>query len=258
MNQIKTFQNSEFGTIRIVEMNGQPHFVGKDVAAVLGYNNPRDALAKHVDIEDRGVAKCDTLGGVQNLTVINESGLYSLILSSKLPNTRKFKHWVTNEVLPSIRKYGMYAVDEILSNPDMLIATLQALKEERTKRQTLELETAVQKQQIAELRPKASYYDLILQNKSTVPITQIAKDYGMSGRKFNQLLRDMSVQYRMGSTWILYQEYAQYGYTQSRTYAVDADKSVMHTYWTQKGRLFLYGLLKQHGILPVMEKETSD
>jgi phage antirepressor YoqD-like protein len=115
--------------------------------------------------------------------------------------------------------------------------------------------SAVQKQQIAELKPKASYYDLILQNKNTVPITQIAKDYGMSGRAFNKMLHELGIQYKLRGTWLLYQEYADQGYTQSRTHAIDAERSVMHTYWTQKGRLFLYELLRsKRNLLPIIER----
>lgn len=113
MNDIKIFNNEEFGDIRTVTIDGDPWFVGKDVAEILGYSNSRDALAKRVDEEDKGVAKCDTLGGTQELTVINESGLYSLILSSKLPTAKKFKHWVTSEVLPSIRKTGQYQIPNL-------------------------------------------------------------------------------------------------------------------------------------------------
>ena len=109
MNEIKIFENTEFGSVRTIAIDGEPYFVGKD-------SNPRDALAKHVDDEDKGVAKCDTLGGIQDLTVINESGLYSLILSSKMPNAKKFKHWVTSEVLPSIRRTGSYQAPQ--SNTD--------------------------------------------------------------------------------------------------------------------------------------------
>lgn len=108
MNEIQVFNNADFGEIRTTTIDGEPWLVGKDVAANLGYSNPRDALAKHVDDEDKGVAKCDTLGGIQDLTVINESGLYSLVLSSKLPTAKKFKRWVTSEVLPAIRKTGSY------------------------------------------------------------------------------------------------------------------------------------------------------
>lgn len=256
MNELQVFKNAEFGSVRTTIIDGEPFFVGRDVAEILGYSNSRDAISKHVDEEDKGVAKCDTLGGMQELTLINESGLYSLILRSQLPKARQFKRWVTAEILPAIRRRGMYAIDEILENPDLAIEALTQLKEERRKRKALELTAAVQKQQIAELSPKASYYDLILQNRNTVPVTQIAKDYGMSGRKFNELLHDLGVQYRFRKTWLLYQHYADLGYTQSKTFAIDAEKSVMHTYWTQKGRLFLYDLLKGEGILPLIEQEA--
>ena len=163
--EIQVFKNEEFGSVRTVNVNNEVMFVGKDVADILGYSNPRDALAKRVDDEDKGVAKCDTLGGTQDLTVINESGLYSLILSSKLPTAKKFKHWVTAEVLPSIRKHGLYAVDEVLSNPDVLINALTQLKTERAKNASLSQTIAVQNQQISEMQSKASYYDVILNSR---------------------------------------------------------------------------------------------
>lgn len=160
------------------------------------------------------------------------------------------------------RKFRQYfiKVEETWNSPEAVMArALQFANNQLSlvKKQNLELlETvAVQNQQIAEMQPKASYYDLILQNKNTVPITQIAKDYGMSGRKFNELLHELGVQYKFRKTWLLYQHYAECGYTQSRTYAIDESRSVMHTYWTQKGRLFLYDLLKSEGILPVIEQE---
>ena len=109
LTNLTAFSNPEFGEIRTVELDGEPWFVGRDVATALRYSNTRDAMSKHVDPEDRGVAKCDTLGGVQEFAVINEAGLYSLVLSSKLTNAKQFKHWVTAEVLPSIRKHGAYA-----------------------------------------------------------------------------------------------------------------------------------------------------
>lgn len=108
MNEIRTFENSEFGKIRTLEINGEPYFIGRDVTEILGYSNSRKALSDHVDEEDKGVTKCDTLGGTQTMTVINESGLYSLVLSSKLPSAKVFKRWVTSEVLPAIRKHGTY------------------------------------------------------------------------------------------------------------------------------------------------------
>lgn len=255
--EMQVFSNSDFGSVRTTTIDGEPFFVGKDVAEILGYRDTSDALKRHVDDEDK-LTRCFTDSGQnREMYIINESGLYSLILSSKLPKAKQFKHWVTAEVLPAIRKHGMYAIDEILDNPDIAIAALTQLKEEREKRRTLELTAAMQKQQIAELKPKASYYDLILQNKDTLPVTQIAKDYGMSGRAFNALLNRLGIQYKFRKTWLLYQKYAEMGYTQSRTHAIDAEKSVMHTYWTQKGRLFLYDLLKSEGILPMIETEGS-
>lgn len=258
MNELQVFNNAEFGSVRTTVIDGKPFFVGKDVAEILGYSNPRKALADHVDAEDKtdGVTMRDSIGREQNPILINESGLYSLILRSQLPKAKQFKRWVTSEVLPAIRRHGVYAIDEILENPDLAIAALTQLKEERKRRKELELTAAVQKQQIAELKPKASYYALILQNRNTVPVTQIAKDYGMSGRRFNELLHGLGIQYKFRKTWLLYQNYADLGYTQSKTFAIDAEKSVMHTYWTQKGRLFLYDLLKGEGILPMIEQEV--
>lgn len=252
MNDLAVFNNPDFGSVRTLMVGDIPFFVGKDVANILGYVNPQKAIRTHIDEEDRGTTKMDTPGGVQEVGIINESGLYSLILSSKMPNAKQFKRWVTNDVLPSIRQHGVYATEDFITksiqDPAWAISVLQEL-------QAKEEKIAIQAQQISELQPKASYYDLILQNKSTLPITKIAKDYGMSGRKMNGLLHDLGIQYKMGKTWILYQDYADQGYTQSRTFAIDDEKSAMHTYWTQKGRLFLYGLLKsKKGILPVIER----
>lgn len=253
--ELQVFNSIEFGSVRTATVNGEVMFVGKDVADILKYTNTAKAIRDHVDDEDKLTERIVLSGQNREVIFINESGLYSLILSSKMPNAKKFKHWVTAEVLPAIRKHGMYAIDEILENPELAIAALTQLKEERERRKQLECQTLIQRQQIAEMQPKASYYDLILQNKNTVPITQIAKDYGMSGRKFNELLHELGVQYKFRKTWLVYQQYAECGYTQSRTYAIDENRSVMHTYWTQKGRLFLYDLLKSEGILPVIEQE---
>lgn len=263
MTELQIFENPAFGSIRTITINNEPWFVGKDVAEVLGYSNPRDALKKHVDLEDKGVANCDTLGGSQELTIINESGLYSLILSSKLPTAKQFKHWVTSEVLPDIRKHGAYMTPETLEaailNPDYLIQIATALKEEREKRKLLETENAQQKQIIGELKPRADYTDRILSNKGLVTITQIAKDYGMSGRKMNKILEDLHVQYKQSGQWLLYAEYHDKGYTHSKTIDItrkDGTPDVtMETKWTQKGRLFIYELLKGEGILPIIERE---
>ena len=162
------------------------------MAEVLGCSNPRKALKDHVDSEDKGVTKCYTLGGEQELTVINESGLYSLILSSKLPTAKKFKRWVTAEVLPSIRKNGMYAtdatIDKFIEDPEYAIRILTAYKEERDKARAFEAKVEEQKETIAVMEPKAKYYDIILQCPDLVTTTVIAKDYGLSARKLNSCM----------------------------------------------------------------------
>jgi prophage antirepressor-like protein len=261
MGNIKVFNHTEFGELKILIINGKEYFPASGSAAVLGYTNPRDAVSRHC----RGVVKhdiIDNLGRKQEMNFIPEGDLYRLIVRSKLPEAERFERWVFDEVLPSIRKFGLYAtdtlIDDILNNPDLGIKLFTQYKEAKEKARQLELETAKQKQIIGELRPKASYYDLILQNKSLVPITKIAKDYGMSGQAMNKLLHHLGVQYKMGNTWLLYQGYADQGYTQSKTHTIDDEKSVMHTYWTQKGRLFLYDLLKnKRGLLPVIERKIA-
>ena len=141
-NSYKTFSNNEFGEIRVLEIENEPWFVGRDIATVLGYSNPPKAVRTHVDEEDKGVNEMDTPGGKQKIIVINESGLYSLILNSKLPNAKKFKRWVTNEVLPSIRKHGAYmtenTIEKALTSPDFLIQLATKLKEEQEKSKQLE------------------------------------------------------------------------------------------------------------------------
>lgn len=258
MNELKIFENPDFGKVRTMEIDGEPYFVGKDVAEILGYNNTRDALAKHVDSEDKNtVAICDGKGN-PNQTIINESGLYSLILSSKLPKAKEFKRWVTSEVLPSIRKHGLYATEELISNPDIAIAAFQALKEERERNRKLTDTIAIQNQQLAELQPKASYYDLVLNCKDLLSITEIAKDYGKSAKWLNNYLHENKVQYKQGNTWLLYQNHAEKGYTNTKTQTFNGNDgnvhTKVHTYWTQKGRLFIYDLLKSKGIVPIIER----
>ena len=175
MSELQVFSNAEFGSVRSLVVNGEPYFVGKDVTDILGYSNSRKAIGDHVDEEDKGVTKCDTLGGVQDMVIINESGLYSLILSSKLLSAKRFKRWVTSEVLPAIRKHGVFVMDDIVNNTDALIEALQAFKAERLQRMALEEENAVQKQQLVEMKPKASYYDVVLNSPDLVSITEIAK-----------------------------------------------------------------------------------
>lgn len=259
MSELQIFQNAEFGSVRTATIDGEPYFVGKDVATILGYSNPRDAISKHVDDEDKGVAKCDTLGGRQEILFINESGLYSLILRSQLPAAKRFKRWVTTEVLPAIRRHGMYATEELIANPDLAIAAFQALKAEREKRQALEEAVAVQAQQIAELKPKATYYDVVLKCRDAVNISVIAKDYGWSAQRMNEYLHKKGVQYKQSDIWLLYQKHAGCGYTKTNTHVYEdscgREHTKVHTKWTQKGRLFIYEMLKADGIYPQIEME---
>ena len=155
--ELQVFNSTEFGSVRTATVNGEVMFVGKDVADILGYQNGSRDINRHVDEEDRHKVMIFDGNQDKETIIINESGLYSLILSSKMPNAKKFKHWVTSEVLPAIRKHGMYAIDEILENPDLAIAALTQLKEERERRKQLECLALVQRQQIAEMQPKASY-----------------------------------------------------------------------------------------------------
>lgn len=266
MNELKIFNSPEFGQVRTVMIGGEPWFVGKDVAIALGYGNPRQGIASHVDAEDKGVQKLDTPSGEQEMTIINESGLYSLVMGSKLPTAKQFKHWITGEVIPSIRKYGAYLtpekVEEVLLNPDTLIKLATELKAEREARKNAELEAASAKQVIGELKPKADYTDRILSSKGTVPTTAIAKDYGMSAKALNQKLHELRVIYRMGSQWLLYAKYQAKGYTHSKTFDFKHSDGrpdcKMQTEWTQKGRLFLYQLLKKHGVLPMIERDNQE
>ena len=264
MNELQIFKNAEFGSIRTTTINGEPYFVGRDIAEILGYSNTKDAISTHVDEEDRTVIQRseNTTLEIPNrgLTVINESGLYSLILSSKMPNAKKFKHWVTSEVLPAIRKHGVFAVDEVLANPDVLINALMELKKEREEKSALQQIVAIQNQQIIEMKPKASYYDVVLNCKDLVAISVIAKDYGWTANHMNQYLHEKGIQFKQGKKiWLLYKEYAEMGLTSTKTHTYSGSDgsahSKPHTYWTQKGPLFIYDLLKKDGILPIMEQE---
>lgn len=258
--ELQIYKNAEFGSVRTTTIGGQPYFVGKDVTDILGYQNGSRDINRHVDEEDR--QKAMFFDGTQDkeTIIINESGLYSLILSSKMPNAKKFKRWVTNEVLPAIRKHGIYATDDLIANPDLAIAAFTALKEERERNKTLTAAVAVQQQQIAEMKPKATYYDVVLKCKDAVNISVIAKDYGWSGIRMNEYLHGKGIQFKQGDTWLLYQKHADKGYTRTNTHVYEDsngfEHTKVHTKWTQKGRLFIYEQLKTDGIYPQIEMEV--
>jgi len=182
-NSLQIFTNEQFGRMRAIERNGEPWFAGKDVADILGYTNSRKAIADHVDDEDKGVTKCDTLGGMQDLTIINESGLYSLVFASKLPAAKQFKHWVTSEVLPTLRKHQVYATPEmaekILQDPDTIIRILQEIKNEREKR------IAAEEKNRADA-PKVLFADSVAQAESDILIGELAKLLKQNGVETGQ------------------------------------------------------------------------
>lgn len=259
MTQIELFTNSEFGTVRTIMVNGNPMFIGKDVVEILEYRNGSRDINRHVDVEDRQKMMISDGQQMKETIVINESGLYSLILSSHMPKAKEFKRWVTSEVLPAIRKTGMYATEYLLANPDVAIAAFQALKAERERNKELTGQIAIKNQQIAEMKPKATYYDVILSSTNVMSMRALAKDYGQSAQWMNNKLHELGVQYKQGNTWLLYQKYATLGYTNTKTHSYTrtdgTQGSKVHTYWTQKGRLFIYELLKKENIIPNMEKE---
>lgn len=191
-----------------------------------------------------------------------ENMVYRLGFKASNDKAQKFQAVLADEVLPAIRKHGAYMTEDTikkaLQEPDFIIKLATELKEEKEARKTAELEVAQKSQIINELKPKADYTDNILQSKSLVTITQIAKDYGMSGKKMNSLLHELKVIYKMGSQWLLYSKYQAKGYTHSETVNIEHSDGrsdvVMNTKWTQKGRLFLYELLKKNGTLPVIEQ----
>ena len=195
MNQIQIFQNQEFGAIRTLSNEqGEPLFCGKDVALALGYSNTKDALLRHVETEDKLGSRITTSGQSRTMTFINESGLYSLILSSKLDSAKRFKHWVTSEVLPSIRKQGGYMVARADESDEVILARALQI-----------METAVQRrdEEIARLKPRAEYADHVLDAITCITTTQLAKELGMTAQQLNRLLCEMHIQYWQSGQYML-------------------------------------------------------
>ena len=265
MNKLQLFENPAFGTIRAIERDGEPWFVAADVCRALEIVNHKDAITRLDDDEKTGVALTDPHGREQVTNCINEPGMYALVLGSRKPEARAFKRWVTHEVIPAIRKTGLYATPEaaekLLADPDFLIEALQEIKAIRAKNAALAETVSIQGQQISELQPKASYYDVVLQTKDAISITEIAKDYGRSAKWMNNKLHELGIQFRQGDIWLLYQKHAQMGYTRSKTHTYSGSDgnqhSKLHTYWTQKGRLYIYAQMRAAGILPIIERESA-
>lgn len=230
MEQIKIFNSDEFGSVRTIIIDGEPWFAGKDVAASLGYKDTSDALKKHVADEDK-LTRCFTDSGQnRQMYVINESGLYSLIFGSKLESAQKFKHWVTSEILPSIRKNGIYAtdkvIDDILNNPDFGIELLTKLKEERAARVEAEKTNAI-----------------LMHVNKTYTMTEIAKEIGLkSAVELNKILSEKKIQYKVNGTWVMYSDYSNCGYEEIKQEVLDNGHVIYHRKITQLGRKFILGL----------------
>ena len=228
--KLTVFNNEEFGEIRTVIIDNKPWFVGKDVAVSLGYKDTSDALKKHVADEDK-LTRCFAYSGQnRQMYIINESGLYALIFGSKLESAKRFKHWVTSEVLPSIRKNGIYAtdnvIDNILNNPDFGIELLTRLKEERSARVEAERTNSI-----------------LMHVNKTYTMTEIAKEIGLkSAVELNKILSDKKIQYKVNGTWVMYSDYSNCGYEEIKQDVLDNGRVIYHRRITQLGRKFILNL----------------
>lgn len=228
---ITVFNNEEFGKIRTVIIDNKPWFVGKDVAEALEYNEPHKAIARHISDDDRMKHPVtDSTGRNQDTWIINESGLYALIFGSKLESAKRFKHWVTSEVLPSIRKNGIYAtdnvIDNILNNPDFGIELLTRLKEERSARVEAERTNSI-----------------LMHVNKTYTMTEIAKEIGLkSATELNKILSDKKIQYKVNGTWVMYSDYSNCGYEEIKQDVLDSGRVIYHRKITQIGRRFILNL----------------
>lgn len=192
-NKIQVFQNEAFGQVRVITKDGEPWFVGKEIAEKLGYSNSRKALADHVKDNHKGVTKCDTLGGKQQLTIIDEAGFYSLVLRSKLPSAEAFQEWVTSEVLPAIRKHKMYltpeTAKEAIDNPSVFLAKAMLVANDVIEQQKTKI--VEQRQEILKLTPKAEKYDKYMKAEDSYTVSDVAMMNGLSPDKLFNYLRNI-------------------------------------------------------------------
>lgn len=227
MNEVQIFNNEEFGQVRIVEIEGKPYFVGKDVANALRYSNPRDAILRHC----KGVVKHDNFKeGGQLIALITEGDMYRLITHSKLESAERFEDWVFDEVLPAIRKHGIYAtdnvIDNILNNPDFGIQLLTKLKEEHVARVEAERRNAI-----------------LMHVNKTYTVTEIAKELGLkSAIQLNKILAEKKIQYQVNGTWVMYSKYSNLGYEEIKREVLDSGRAIYHRRITQLGREFILQL----------------
>ncbi|MQW23732.1 MULTISPECIES: phage antirepressor KilAC domain-containing protein [unclassified Lactococcus] len=254
MNEL---QNVEGFKAKIYGTAENPLFLAKDIAEMIEIKNNRDML-NNIDDDEKLMSLVSTSGQNRNMWFLTEDGLYEVLMQSRKQQAKLFKKKV-KEILKTIRKHGAYMTSEViektLTSPDFIIKLATQLKTEQEK-------TAMLSQQVAESRPKADYYDRILKSKSLVTISQIADDYGMTAQALNKMLYELQIQHKVGGQWLLYAKHKNHGYTFSDTtslpnYKKGGEKVVMNTKWTQKGRIFIYNVLKSEGILPTIEKNDA-
>lgn len=256
MNEMKIFNSEEFGKVRTVTIDNEPWFVGKDVCEAFGDTNYRRSIS-NIDDSDKGVSQMDTPGGKQNMIIINESGLYALLfqmqpqkakgvsqndalINDRVEKLHRFKHWVTSEVIPTIRKHGMYAtdnvIDKILNNPDFGIELLTKLKEEREARVEAEKKNAI-----------------LMHVNKTYTMTEIAKELGLkSAIELNKILAEKKIQYKVNGTWVMYSQYSNLGYEEIKQEVLDSGRVVYHRRITQLGRAFILEVIGEN-----FEKELA-
>ena len=252
MTDLQIFNNDRFGQVRIVPVDGELMFVAKDVCDCLEITKYRDAISR-LDSDERGSVKLDTPGGKQDIAAINEYGLYNLVLSSRKPEAKEFKRWITHDVIPAIRKTGSYSI----VIPQTLPEALRAYADEVESHNATKAIVAQQEQQIAEFKPVKDYVDKILSSKSCLAITQIAADYGLSAQELNKILHEAGLQRKVGDQWILYKQHMAKGFTKSETFTFCRSDgrldSKITTKWTQKGRLEIHSILTKLNIHAVCE-----
>ena len=242
MNEIQIFKNREFGTIRTISNEqGEALFCAKDVCDALGYKQTHKAVERHVDKEDGMKRPTPTASGIQTMLYINESGLYALILSSKLESAKRFKHWVTSEVLPSIRKQGGYIVARPHESDEVILARALQIMQATLQRRD---------EQIAQLKPRADYADHVLDSISCFTVTQIGKELDMTGHDLNRLLCEMRIQYVQSGQYLLYADYARQGLAKNRSFEYHTSDGELRTktylVWTERGRDFIHRLINKN------------
>ena len=244
MNEIKIFTSEQFGQIRAVKVDGMPMFVASDIAKVLGYVKPNNAINDNCKPVPRVAGIMDAMGRPQEMAIIPETDIYRLVMRSKLPQAELFQDWVCEEVLPSIRKHGAYMTGEtlaqMLQSPDNLIELLTVLKSEQDRNAALSIQNEINARNIEAMKPKAAYYDTVLQSDTLIPTEIIAAQLGISAIKLNKFLCEYKIQRKVGGVYVLCADMRGKGYEGYKTYCYSDPntgriKTKRHMYWTENG-----------------------